>query len=203
MIALGWTIPGADPPAPLQTFGAPGCTVVAASDLDAADARERLRLQVLCARALPAFLPLAAQHRAGVEEALAHARGHGPDVAARLSALTGRAQITVRAAWEAASDRPDTGDPRGWLRARAARHAREEARAEAVAAELRALLEPRWPMALATRNAAVQADALVEARAAGAVLAHLAKRLVASPALAGARVSLTGPWPAFSFCRAA
>lgn len=203
MIALGWTIPGADPPAPLRTLAGTDCAVVAATDLEPSDARRRLRLQVLCTRELPAFLPIAARPCAGVAEAVAHARERGPEIAARLSALTGRAQITVRAAWETASVPPDAGGARGWLRARAARHEREQARAEAVAAELRAALDPRWPLALATRNGAVQADALVAAPAAEAALAYLAKRLAASTALADARLVLTGPWPAFSFCRAA
>jgi hypothetical protein len=203
MIALGWTLPGAAPPAPLRTVAMPDCAAVAAGTGEAADAWKRLRLQVMCARALPAFLPLAPRRGAGLEEAIAHARDEGPAIAARLAAVMGRAQITLRAAWDTEPLPPVSDGGSRWLRARAARRAREEARAAAAAEELRAVLGQRWPVAIAARDGGVRADALVEAGTAEKALADLARRLAGRAPLAGAKVSLTGPWPAFSFCGSA
>jgi hypothetical protein len=199
MIALGWTMPGAAPPHPLRTVAAAGCAAVVVEAALATAPQDRVRLQVLCARGLPAFLPLAVRERTDLREALDHAAREGPVIAARLAAVSGLVQITLRA--ERRERTAPVAHGPGWLRARAARRAEDEARRAAVAVDLRAVLA-RWtgaPALVGLAGAGVQAHALVAADVAATALCALAEALSSRPALRGFRIAVTGPWPVSAF----
>jgi hypothetical protein len=202
VIALGWTFEAAEPPAPLKRLEAEGCAIVGVAGKAGGTARDRLRAQVSCVRVLPAFLPIAPDACVGADVALNHARQHGAVIAERLAALAGRAQISLCACWDPPAGPHAGATGRDWLCARAARLARDTERAAAVTAELRAVLGS-WPVDVVRGSGQIRAHALVEADAVAATLRRVAEGLADRPALAGARLAATGPWPAFSFCRAA
>jgi hypothetical protein len=201
MIALGWTLRGAEP-AGLFAVAAPGCAVVAAPACEAETARGRLQLQVRCARSLPSFLPLSAECGVNVDEALAHTQRRNREIVAQLAAVADRVQVTLSVAYGSPDLSGDGRAGRAWLLARAAGRAEAQAKITAAAVELRAMLEDRWPVVVTSRLRSVRADALVERAHAERLIADAAKRLAGSVALRGASVTVTGPWPAFSFCQA-
>ncbi len=203
MIALGWTVPGHDVAPPLATAAALSCAAVWTTGDRAASPLERMQLQVLCARTLPSFLPVAALHPTRLEDALDLARRDGRRIAARLTAMRGHVQLVARAEWAPPPPpRSDTTGGRAWLRDRAALSAADAAGRAAVAATLRSAVEP-WaqePVVLSCARGAVQAAVLVDASAAELAMAAVARELAARPSRSGARLSVTGPWPAYSFC---
>jgi hypothetical protein len=199
MIALGWTFPGAEAPHPLRTVSAAGCAAVLAEEALAVAPRERLRLQVRCARSLPAFLPIAIRERAGLHDALDHAARAGPIIVARLAALAGLSQITLRAEWRQRAPPVPAGP--GWLRARATRRAEDHARRAALAGELRMVLA-QWaeaPVVVGRIGAGVLVHALVAAENAETTLVAVAEVLSTRPALRGLQLAVTGPWPVSAF----
>jgi hypothetical protein len=203
VIALGWTVPDHEVAPPFETAAALSCAAVWTTGDRAASPLDRLRLQVLCARTLPSFLPLAAHHPARLEDALDMARRDGRRIAARLSALSGLVQLVARAEWAAPAPRStDARGGRAWLRDRAARSAADAAGRAAVSEAFRAAFEPwaRAPVVLSSARGGIQAAALVDARAADPAMAAVADELAARSSRSAGRLSVTGPWPAYSFC---
>jgi hypothetical protein len=199
VIVLGLTFEDAVPLAPLDILPVKGFALVAARCKLAASGQDRLRLQVLCSRTLPSFLPLAAREPVEPAAARAQLRDHGVAIAARLAALAGRRQITVHAVPAAPVAQATTsGDPgRDWLRRRAARAADQ---AEA-AADLDAILSDFGDARVYRGRSDLHGHVLLApANADDAALSGLAGRLAGQPGLAAWQVSVTGPWPPFAFC---
>lgn len=196
---LGLTFEDAAPLAPLYILPVKGFALVAARCKLAALAQDRLRLQVLCSRTLPSFLPLAAREPVEPAAARAQLRDHGAAIAARLAALAGRRQITVHAVPAAPVEQATTsGDPgRDWLRRRAAR-ATDQAEA---AADLNAILADFGDARVSRGRSDLQGHVLLAPAASDdAALSGLTGCLSGRSALAAWRVSVTGPWPPFAFC---
>lgn len=205
MIALGWTAQGMIAPARFTMAGQPHCTTIAVAERDAATPRDRMRLQLDCARTLPAFLPLAPTLRMCLDEACDHGHRHGMSIATRLEALRGRVQISLRVLW------PTEGQPapqveasvptgRDWLVARASGWRGTAARRARIAGGVRDALSTWSAGPVSERHDArgLQIDTLVPSRRVSD-LDTLGRALRCAPDLAGAALALSGPWPALSF----
>ncbi len=205
MRALGWTLPGEAAPDGLATVDLDTCAVVVAADAAGAQPRDLMRLQIACARHLPAFLPLAPNGVTTLAAALDTGRTRSAAIAARLEALRGLVQVSLRADWSAPSadgypSRPTATPGRGWLAARAEVRRRNEEQRVRIAASLRAVLAAHATRGLVERNAPtiLRLDALMPAEAATPV-DGLADALAGRTDLRDARLVLTGPWPALAF----
>jgi hypothetical protein len=205
MIALGWTVRDAAAPPLFTAVDLPQCAVIGVAGETAATPRDRLRLQVACARTLHAFLPLRPSDLVTLEEAAARARIEGAGLAARLADLAGRVQVTLSAEWtpsapeERTAPRDDGG--RRWLAARAAAHAALADRQANTASTLRAALSARMrgPVAERPHPRGLQLDGLVDASGVEDGLAALARDLVRLRLGHRAKLTVTGPWPVLSF----
>lgn len=200
MIALGWTEANVTPPPPTLGIVRPEVTLVAVAAETAPDPRARLRLQIACALACPAFLPLAPLATASVEAASAWLEDHRAEVSRGLARLRAQVQITLALRPETAVDVPAEGS---WLRARAARAAGAVARRQAAQSALDAALSPLGVDArrLRTQGAGFAVDLLVPRTGAEATMAALEATLrTATPeALRGWSSVVAGPFPAFGF----
>ena len=205
MIALGWAPGGIAPPPPLAAVDLTQCALIAAAGEAAATPRDRLALQVACARALPSFLPLRPSDTVTLDEAISRSRVEAASIAARLADLAGRVQVTLCADWTASAPArpnvPSAGDGRDWLAARAARHAALADRRTELATVLRAALAARMagPVQERPRPSGLQLDGLVDAAGVEAGLAALAGDLDCLGLRHPVRLTVTGPWPVLSF----
>lgn len=203
MIALGWTARGAVAPSRLKTVDQPHFATVATMERFAATPRDRIRLQVVCARALPTFLPLAPNWRVSLDGALDHACRRGDHISARLQDLRGLVQLSLRVDFRSAaraSRHAEGGTGRDWLAARALELRTHEAARIQVSTAVRAILCAWSPGRVKERHdlRGLQIDALVPT-AASVELGALARDLRRVPGLGDATIVLTGPWPALSF----
>lgn len=204
MIALGWASRDAAAPPPFTAVDLPHCAVIAVDAEAAATPRDRLRLQVACARAFPAFLPLRPSDLVTRDEAAARARAEGAGLGARLAHLAGRVQVTISAEWTPLAPAQRTGpggDGRRWLAARAAAHAALSARRADIASALRAALSARMrgPVEERPHPWGLRIDGLVAASGVEDGLAALAGDLIHLRLGQPARLTVTGPWPVLSF----
>jgi hypothetical protein len=207
VIALGWTLRGARGPTGLKTVDLPSCGIVVADEASCPTPRDRIRMQIVCAGLLPAFLPLSPNTAMRIEDALDVVRARGGAIAARLQELTGFVQVSLRADWGAPRMAGQIGDATGgtgrdWLAQRADLWRQDADRRSRVTDGLRAVLAARSPRPLAEHPGphSVRLDALVDT-ADERCLEALAGDIGRRPDLEDTRIVLTGPWPVLSFAR--
>ena len=201
MIVLGWS--GSDArPASLQVVRTDGLSVVYVASHAAADPRVRARLQVEAAEELPAFLPVAPAADFGLEAAVSLARRCAEQMHDKLDLLRGKAQISVRVDWP--TRRTENGavaNGRQWLERRRSDTASDRARFGALRSRVCARFGCRPEMSRADQPArgAAQLDLLMPRERCEASMERLAQgKEWLDLDLTGA-LTITGPWPAYSF----
>ena len=193
MIALGWCRGQSALPYGVIWQRMGPLTLVGAARADAPDARARLNLLLRCFQAEIELLPLAPAQEVSFHRALEMPVA---PLCAALDRLEGRAQLSLLVESGQSAARSQGQGGRGWLRARQALHARDadlRTGIETLSAQIGLAATPVW-----RRADGSGCDVLV-GRGAVALIRDRISELAEAHLPPSARMTLTGPWPPFSF----